>query len=115
MMRHLLTVFIVSILLCLQSGKSSRLLLLHHDDDHNPHALKDGGTFANSLSKGPVPPSGPSGCTNIPGSGGGGCPINEMHFAGGGGGGGAQQPHRGGGSPAYPHSVASFGVATEQK
>ncbi|KAK4365969.1 hypothetical protein RND71_013849 [Anisodus tanguticus] len=37
-----------------------------------------------SLQRGPVPPSGPSGCTNIPGSSGSGCPlnVNEMHFAG---------------------------------
>ncbi|KAK2400151.1 hypothetical protein P8452_07166 [Trifolium repens] len=32
-----------------------------------------------SLDKGPVPPSGPSGCTSIPGSGGPNCPMN---FAG---------------------------------
>lgn len=37
-----------------------------------------------SLQRGPVPSSGPSGCTNIPGNtgSGSGCPLNEMHFAG---------------------------------
>ncbi|KAK2455729.1 hypothetical protein P8452_02832 [Trifolium repens] len=35
-----------------------------------------------SLDKGPVPPSGPSGCTFIPGSGGTKCPpLNEMNVA----------------------------------
>ncbi|KAI3469705.1 hypothetical protein Pfo_026368, partial [Paulownia fortunei] len=104
-MRHLnvLLVLILSILLCVQLGKGSRLL---HDQ---VETLKEKGLSINSLQKGPVPPSGPSGCTNIPGSGGGGCPINEMHFAGRG------APPHGGGSAAYPHSVVSFGVATKQK
>lgn len=35
-----------------------------------------------SLDKGPVPPSGPSGCTYIPGSGGTNCPVKEMNVAG---------------------------------
>lgn len=35
-----------------------------------------------ALDKGPVPPSGPSGCTFIPGSGGTNCPVKEMNFAG---------------------------------
>ncbi|KAL2530779.1 Uncharacterized protein Fot_23380 [Forsythia ovata] len=59
-------------------GKSSRLL---HDQETR---LKKIGIFLHALHKGPVPPSGPSGCTNIPGSGGSCCPIKEMHFAGGG-------------------------------
>ncbi|KAL2530340.1 Uncharacterized protein Fot_22941 [Forsythia ovata] len=40
--------------------------------------LKKRGIFLHVLQKGPVPPSGPSGCTNIPGSGGSGCPIKEI-------------------------------------
>ncbi|KAH6808974.1 transmembrane protein [Perilla frutescens var. frutescens] len=93
-------VLAVSILLCFQIGKSSRLL---HDETKT---LSEKGIFVNSLEKGPVPPSGPSGCTNIPGSGGSGCPIKEMHFAGG------ARPHRGGRSPtSHPPSMASFGVA----
>lgn len=35
-----------------------------------------------SLDKGPVTPSGPSGCTYIPGSGGTPCPVEEMNVAG---------------------------------
>ncbi|KAK7391339.1 hypothetical protein VNO78_19754 [Psophocarpus tetragonolobus] len=35
-----------------------------------------------SLSKGPAPPSGPSGCTYIPGSGGAHCPLKEMNVPG---------------------------------
>ncbi|KAL0457067.1 UNVERIFIED_CONTAM: hypothetical protein Slati_1045900 [Sesamum latifolium] len=35
-----------------------------------------------SLPRGPVPPSGSSPCTYIPGQGGGPCPLNERHFAG---------------------------------
>ncbi|OIT37970.1 PREDICTED: uncharacterized protein LOC109240047 [Nicotiana attenuata] len=57
---------------CVQPGKGSRLL-------HEKELMK-----LQSLQRGPVPPSGPSGCTNIPGNGGSGsgCPLNEMHFAG---------------------------------
>ncbi|KAH6768524.1 transmembrane protein [Perilla frutescens var. frutescens] len=35
-----------------------------------------------SLPRGPVPPSGGSSCTYIPGQGGPPCPLNEKHFAG---------------------------------
>ncbi|KAK7393662.1 hypothetical protein VNO78_22223 [Psophocarpus tetragonolobus] len=35
-----------------------------------------------SLSKGPVTPSGPSGCTYISGSGGTRCPLKEMNVVG---------------------------------
>ncbi|AES60360.1 hypothetical protein MtrunA17_Chr1g0168241 [Medicago truncatula] len=35
-----------------------------------------------ALDKGPVAPSGPSGCTFIPGSGGTHCPIEERNVAG---------------------------------
>ncbi|KAL7144890.1 hypothetical protein ABFS83_07G041700 [Erythranthe nasuta] len=112
-MRHhnIVLVLVLSILLlCLQLGQSSRLLLLH--DQGEEALLKDKTLFLNSLQRGPVPPSGPSGCTNIPGSGGGACPINEMHFAG------SVPPRRGRGrssAAAYPQSIATFGVATQQK
>ncbi|ERN01371.1 hypothetical protein AMTRI_Chr03g53950 [Amborella trichopoda] len=60
-----------------------------------------------SLQRGPVAPSGPSGCTNVPGgssSGGGGCPaLGEMNVAG----------HR---NPApiaaFPDVVGRFGIAS---
>ncbi|KAK7279201.1 hypothetical protein RJT34_24247 [Clitoria ternatea] len=35
-----------------------------------------------SLDKGPTPPSGPSGCTFVPGSGGTNCLVKEMNVAG---------------------------------
>ncbi|KAJ1409461.1 hypothetical protein SESBI_22751 [Sesbania bispinosa] len=63
-----------------------------------------------ALDKGPVPPSGPSGCTYIPGSGGTGtgthCPVNQMNVAG------STQHHRA--RAAYPRLVVPFGVATNQ-
>ncbi|KAL0376732.1 UNVERIFIED_CONTAM: hypothetical protein Scaly_0790800 [Sesamum calycinum] len=104
-MKHLHTTLVLILLLSISSCvQCSRLL---HDEEE---ALKEKGIFIHSLEKGPVPPSGPSGCTNIPGSGGSGCPIKEMHFAGG------HAPPRPGGSTAYPHSsAAAFGVATKQK
>lgn len=52
------------------------------------------------LPKGEVPPSGPSGCTYIPGTGGSNCPIGARHFAGHG---------------VYPRHMISFGVAAHQK
>ncbi|KAL1535734.1 transmembrane protein [Salvia divinorum] len=70
-------VLALSILLCSEMGKGSRLL---HDE---LETLKAKGIFINSLEKGPVPPSDHSSCTFIPGSSGGsGCPIKEIHFAG---------------------------------
>ncbi|XP_022851467.1 uncharacterized protein LOC111373200 [Olea europaea var. sylvestris] len=81
-MRHLncvvLVVVVLAMLLCVQPAESSRLL---SDQDMR---LKKRGIFLHALQRGPVPPSGPSGCTNIPGGGGSGCPIREMHLAGGG-------------------------------
>ncbi|XVF38376.1 hypothetical protein REPUB_Repub20aG0096200 [Reevesia pubescens] len=58
-----------------------------------------------SLQKGPVPPSDRSSCTNIPGNGGPGCPLKEMHYAGG------SLPR----ANAYPRLMVQFGVATAQK
>ncbi|KAK2647215.1 hypothetical protein Ddye_022410 [Dipteronia dyeriana] len=56
-----------------------------------------------SLQKAPVTPPGSSGCTFIPGSGGSGCPIEEMNFAG---------DHLPRDSRAYPRLMVPFGVAT---
>ncbi|KAK4405831.1 Pentatricopeptide repeat-containing protein, mitochondrial [Sesamum angolense] len=44
--------------------------------------LKEQALLLESLPRGPVPPSGSSPCTYIPGQGGGPCPLNERHFAG---------------------------------
>ncbi|KAL1561811.1 hypothetical protein AAHA92_04469 [Salvia divinorum] len=56
--------------------------------------LKSQFLLLESLARGPVPPSGPSSCTNIPGQGGPPCPLNEKHFAG--------RLHRGGSAHAPP-------------
>ncbi|GLT78687.1 hypothetical protein SLA2020_502150 [Shorea laevis] len=58
-----------------------------------------------SLDRQPTPPSGPSGCTNIPGTGGPSCHLEEKHFAG------DALPR----AKAYPRLTAQFGVATNQK
>lgn len=60
-----------------------------------------GGHLLGSLQKGPVP-SGPSGCTNVPGNPGPSCPVQEMHFAG------DVLAHAG----AYPPQVIPLGVAS---
>lgn len=56
-----------------------------------------------SLDKGPVTPSGPSGCTFTPGSGGTNCPVKEMNFAG--------NDHR---RRDFPRLFAPFGVSFNQ-
>lgn len=84
-----ITLLIVSVLLCLESAKSSRPLLHDHGN-----TLKDKDTFVHSvLRRGPVPPSGQSNCTNIPGSSAGQCPPP---ITGG-----------GGGTAAYPNSAVT--------
>ncbi|KAI8561047.1 hypothetical protein RHMOL_Rhmol04G0305900 [Rhododendron molle] len=61
-----------------------------------------------SLQRAPVPPSGSSGCTNIPGGGGPSCLVaQEMNFAGD-----AAFPDHAG---AYPHLVVPLGVARNQR
>lgn len=73
MMRNLnfALVLALTILSCLLMGKSS--LLLHDEVE----TLDEKDNFVNSLRRGPVPPSGPSGCTHIPGSAGNPCPIDN--------------------------------------
>ncbi|CAK9143558.1 unnamed protein product [Ilex paraguariensis] len=90
--------FLILILLCLQQCKASRML-----DGEEQEWVKKGDTdVLQSLQRGPVPPSGPSGCTNIPGSGGPNCPIKQMNFAG------VALPR----ASAYPRLVAPFGATT---
>lgn len=57
-----------------------------------------------SLDRGPVPPSGPSGCTYIPGTGGTNCPVDQMNVAGK-----ALRRHGHGAAAAL---VVQFGMAT---
>ncbi|OVA05286.1 hypothetical protein BVC80_441g26 [Macleaya cordata] len=44
---------------------------------HEKNRLVDIRLGLESLQRGPISPSGPSGCTNIPGSGGTDCPIKN--------------------------------------
>lgn len=69
-----LLVFLALIILIVSIQPSKGTRLLHEKDLMN----------LQSLQRGSVPSSGPSGCTNIPGNtgSGSGCPLNEMHFAG---------------------------------
>ncbi|MCD9637929.1 hypothetical protein HAX54_021480 [Datura stramonium] len=72
-----LLVFLTLVLIVLSAQPGTGTRLLHEKELMN----------LQSLQRGPVPPSGPSGCTNIPGNtgSGSGCPlnyVNEMHFAG---------------------------------
>ncbi|XAR57375.1 hypothetical protein NMG60_11025496 [Bertholletia excelsa] len=62
-------------LLLFQPCKATRVLL-------EEEMVKRRATLLQSLPRGPVPPSGPSGCTNISGSGGIGCLVKERNFVG---------------------------------
>lgn len=89
-MRKILST-ILGILLLLQACKGGRIL------NEKP------GIELQSLERGLVPPSGPSGCTHIPESSGTKCPmIGEMHVVGR-----AMDQ-----SAAYPNVVNPFSVAT---
>lgn len=75
--------------------RGSRLL-------HEGTKLANQGLKLQALQKGPVPPSGGSSCTNIPGNGGSPCPLSEMHYA-------LPRP-----ATSYPRLMVQFGVATAQ-
>lgn len=72
---------VLLVLLYVQPCKASRVL-----EDEKREWRKKGNDYhiivLQSLQRGPVTPSGPSGCTYIPGSGGSPCPVKEMNFAG---------------------------------
>ena len=95
-------VLIIAVLLCFQLGSGSSRVLQSKEEEL---MKKMNNVRLEALPRGDVPPSGPSGCTYIPGSGGSGCPINQRNFAGG------SLPR----ASAYPQPTASFGVATNQK
>lgn len=82
----------------IQSCKASRLLYKGGELLRKEIGLQ-------SLQRGPVAPSGPSGCTYIPGTNGPGCPVNEMHYARN------ALPRA---SP-YPRLMGPFGMATKEK
>ncbi|KAH8481051.1 hypothetical protein H0E87_031098 [Populus deltoides] len=56
-----------------------------------------------SLRRGPVPSSGGSSCTHIPGHGSGHCPLGEMNFAG------HIVAHA---PPAFPDAIVNFSTAS---
>nr|GMD75497.1 hypothetical protein MIMGU_mgv1a016550mg [Ipomoea batatas]GMD95207.1 hypothetical protein MIMGU_mgv1a016550mg [Ipomoea batatas]GME18478.1 hypothetical protein MIMGU_mgv1a016550mg [Ipomoea batatas] len=92
-------ILLTVLLLHFQQGKSGRIL---HEEEKLTVKKREVAVLLESLQKGDVPSSGPSGCTQIPGgSGSGSCPLKEMHFAGA------------GAFPAHPRrlTVPSFGVA----
>ncbi|KAG2728027.1 hypothetical protein I3843_01G181600 [Carya illinoinensis] len=93
-----LAVLLLLSLLHVQPYKASRVLYDEGELTHKELRLQ-------SLPRGPVPPSGHSGCTYIPGTGGSGCPVNEMHYAG-------NALHR---PSAYPRLMVPFGVATNHQ
>uniref|UniRef100_A0A5B7BLJ4 Uncharacterized protein n=1 Tax=Davidia involucrata TaxID=16924 RepID=A0A5B7BLJ4_DAVIN len=97
---HSIVLAVFLVLLCVQPYKASRIL-----NGEEWWTKKGDNIVLQSLQKGPVTPSDPSGCTNIPGGGGTSCPIKEMNFAG-------DALARG---TAHPHLTVPFGVATNEK
>ncbi|CAL5337500.1 unnamed protein product [Camellia sinensis] len=87
------------VLLLFQPSIASRVL---HEEEHKRVGKNRDTMVMASLDRVPVPPSGPSGCTNIPGSNGPPCPFQEKNFAG------DALPH----ASTYPRLMARFGVAT---
>ncbi|KAJ7979919.1 putative Transmembrane protein [Quillaja saponaria] len=91
-------VLLLTLTLHLQPTQASREL-------HDKGKLIDKELVMQSLPKGPVPPSGPSGCTYIPGSGGTSCPVKQMNVAGN-----VFSRARG-----YPRLTVPLGVATNSQ
>lgn len=89
-------------LLNLEPSRASRVLYNDHDQEGLRMVKKRLGF--QSLPRGPVPPSGPSGCTYIPGSGGPNCPLGAKHHVG------DSLRH----ARAFPRLVVQVGVATNQ-
>lgn len=88
------------------------LLLSLHVQTYQASRILSGDLYSKelvlqSLPRGPVPPSGASGCTHIPNTGGPSCPntVNTMNVAG----------HVLSPTGAFPRLMVEFGVATTQK
>ncbi|KAH7522159.1 uncharacterized protein LOC112492397 [Ziziphus jujuba] len=93
-----LAVMLVLSVVYFEPSRASRML---HDEEEI--AKKKLGL--QSLQRGDLPPSGASGCTYIPGTGGSSCPLNGKHHAG----------HVLSHATAYPRLTVQLGVATNQK
>lgn len=90
---------VLLLLLCLvQPNKASRILY-----DEERFIIKQ--ELSLQSLRGELPPSEPSKCTYIPGTGGSGCPLNVKNYAG----------HRLPYASAYPRLMVPFGVATNHK
>ncbi|XWS08840.1 hypothetical protein CRYUN_Cryun40dG0034800 [Craigia yunnanensis] len=95
-MRVFTIAMVALLLLQVHAISASRLL-------YEETKLVNKGLVLQSLQKGPVPPSEESSCTNIPGNGGSGCPLKEMHYAAG------ALPR----AIAYPRLMVQSGAATD--
>ncbi|XP_057961345.1 uncharacterized protein LOC131153207 [Malania oleifera] len=96
-------IFILIIAISLGSG-FARVLEGDHEQWVQGHEeSKKGLMMLQSLQRGPVPPSGKSPCTYIPGRNSGHCTLNGRNFAGHGA---AHAP------PAFPEFVVEVGVAS---
>ena len=95
-----LAILLLLSLLHFEPSTASRVLYDHKEE----LIMVTKGLEFQSLPRGPVPPSGPSGCTYVPGSGGSNCPLGEKHYVG-------DSFHR---ASAFPHLVVQVGVATNQ-
>ncbi|EXB55555.1 hypothetical protein L484_017428 [Morus notabilis] len=93
-----LAILLLLVLVHSEQSSASRVL-----NDHKEGLVKEEklGLGFQSLPRGPVPPSGSSGCTYIPGSGGPNCPLGEKHYAG---------DHATG----YPRHMVRLGVAASR-
>ncbi|CAK9183882.1 unnamed protein product [Ilex paraguariensis] len=94
----LLVLCIVCSSTTLQTAKATRLLDMEQ-------WLKKQVPLLESHPRGPVPPSGGSRCTYIPGQGSGTCSLNGMNFAG----------HVVRAPPAFPAGGSDFAAATMTK
>ncbi|KAK9146434.1 hypothetical protein Sjap_006337 [Stephania japonica] len=82
----LLAVAILAFIIALSMISSCNAGRPLHEEKHNWAMKKRNGGVVDlvieSLPRGPVPPSGPSGCTYIPGRGGPRCPLKGKKVAG---------------------------------
>ncbi|KAK1297350.1 hypothetical protein QJS10_CPB15g01992 [Acorus calamus] len=78
-MRILTTLLVIAIVVMCIQPRQARVLIGDGGEDRKP--MMRGGVAIQSLPRGPVPPSGPSGCTNVPGNSDGppcGIPLRHL-------------------------------------
>ncbi|GMN53490.1 hypothetical protein TIFTF001_022635 [Ficus carica] len=101
-----LAILLVLVLVFSKQNNASRVLYDHEEGHKKSEKNKGLGLGFQTLPRGPVPPSGPSGCTYIPGGGGPNCPLGEKNYAG------HSLFHD---RNTYPRLMLQVGVATNQK